>query len=209
MTMRPMRTVQRRSHRLWPADLGHVLERVAAGFSLRNVEKGDRILAEPTKQPVRERPHRLSKDLYTGEAIVAFTACVAARNALCSDFNVVEVFAAELGRAAARHTCAVVVYCFMPDQLHVLLQGTAPDADLWRAMVLFKQQTGYWLKKNRPHMSWQKDFHDRVLRQDENLVDYIRYIANNPVRARLVKDWREYPSVGSDTLDLEETLGAA
>ncbi len=166
-------------------------------------------MTAPARQHVRERHHRLARDLYTGEAIVAFSACLAARDCLFSDIQVAEVFTADLRMAAARHSCVVVAYCFMPDHLHVVLQGTSHEADLWRAMVLFKQRTGYWLKRNRPDVRWQKDFHDRLLRREENLIDHIRYIANNPVRAGLVQDWRDYPLIGSDVVRLEETLGAA
>ena len=162
-----------------------------------------------TRQPIRERHHRLPKDLYTGEAIVAFTACVLGRETLFSDHSVVEVFATELRRAASRHACAVVVYCFMPDHLHVVFQGTSPVADLWSAMVFFKQRTGYWLKSNRPGVRWQKDSHDRVVRRQENLVDYVRHIVDNPGRHGLVPDWRDYHGLGSDVFKLEDLLGAA
>jgi putative transposase len=140
---------------------------------------------------------------------VAFTACVAGRDPLFSDLDVAKIFAAELGRAAARYACAVVVYCFMPDHLHVVLQGKSPEADLWRAMVFFKQRSGYWLKRMRPGVRWQKDFHDRAVRRDENLVDHLRYVVNNPVRAGLVEDWREYPCLGPDVFSLKELFSAA
>ena len=163
----------------------------------------------PVRPPVREHTHRLAKNLYTGETIVAITACLAARNTLFSDLPVAEGFAGDLRIAATRHHCVVIVYCFMPDHLHVVLQGAAPEADVWRAMILFKQRTGYWLKRNRPGVRWQNDFYDRIVRRDENLADHIWYVVNNPVRAGLVEDWRQYPCVGSDVFRLEELFGAA
>ena len=40
---------------------------------------------------------------------------------------------------------------------------------------------------------WQKGFHDRAIRHDEDIVAIARYIIANPVRAGLVKSIRDYP----------------
>jgi REP element-mobilizing transposase RayT len=89
----------------------------------------------------------------------------------------------------------------MPDHLHVILSGGSNDADTWRAMVSFKQQTGFWLARNRPAIGWQPNFYDHVIRSDENLDVQARYILDNPVRARLVADWTAYPWNGGDMVD--------
>lgn len=97
----------------------------------------------------------------------------------------------------------------MPDHLHVVLQGNSAQADVWRAMVLFKQRTGFWLKRNSPGTRWQKDFFDRILHRDEDLIGELRYIALNPVRGGLAMDWRKCSFLSSDMLNLEDLLGAA
>ena len=73
-------------------------------------------------------------------------------------------------------------------------------------MVMFKQLTGYWLARHLPGVRWQKDFFDRVLRDDDELVRQLRYVAENPVRRGLVRDWREYAFTGSDVYDLGALL---
>ena len=158
---------------------------------------------------VRERRHRLSRDAYVGEVVAAFTASVAGRQPLFTDAHVVGVFAGLLGDAARRHASTVLLYCFMPDHLHLVLRGSTPQSDLWRAMLAFKQQSGFWLSKNSAGARWQKDFYDRVIRRDEDLTAELRYIAFNPVRGGLVGDWADYPFLGSDTLDLRDLIGAA
>ena len=40
---------------------------------------------------------------------------------------------------------------------------------------------------------WQRGFHDRALRQDDNVRDIARYIIANPLRAGLSKSIGEYP----------------
>jgi putative transposase len=156
----------------------------------------------------REIHHRLPREFYRGDATVVFTACVAAAQPLFTDRSVVETFAALLRSAAESHGCVVVIYCFMPDHLHLMLHGRHKSADTWQAMVEFKQRSGYWLKQHRPGVSWQKDFYDHVVRRDEDLGAQVRYIAANPVRKGLVSDWREYPHIGAIGIDLYAVISS-
>ncbi|WP_423835161.1 transposase [Stutzerimonas stutzeri] len=41
---------------------------------------------------------------------------------------------------------------------------------------------------------WQRGFHDRALRQDEDMIEAARYIVANPLRAGLVERIGDYPS---------------
>ncbi|UZE26759.1 transposase [Pseudomonas asplenii] len=40
---------------------------------------------------------------------------------------------------------------------------------------------------------WQRGFHDRLIRRDEDLPGVARYVIANPVRAGLVKRVHDYP----------------
>ena len=55
------------------------------------------------------------------------------------------------------------------------------------------------------HPLWQAGFHDRALREDEDLRVAARYVVANPLRAGLVDDiadWRHWGSAwGRETLD--------
>lgn len=158
---------------------------------------------------VIESHHRLPRDAYRGCIAASFTACVAQRLPLFTEKVIVERFAQILRESSRRHSTAVVLYCFMPDHAHIVLQGRDPRADTWRAMVAFKQRTGYWLKKNSRGVAWQKDFFDRIIRSNDELVRMLRYIADNPVRAALVDAWHEYPFIGSDVYNLGDIFSAA
>jgi putative transposase len=158
---------------------------------------------------VRERRHRLPREAYVGQVAVAFTACVGRREPLFQDSGVVHQFASLLRDCAQRYASSVIIYCFMPDHVHVVLQGNEENADLWRAVVAFKQRTGFWLKRNSPGVAWQKDFFDRVIRGDSDLLRTLRYVAENPVRAGLAVVWNEYPFLGSDVYVLEDVFSAA
>ena len=147
------------------------------------------------------RKHRLPLECYRGRVAVAFTACLRFADGARLDDESAALFQTKLTDGATRFGCAVEVWCLMPDHLHVILTGRTDDADTWRAMVDFKQQTGYWLAQNRPAIVWQKDFYDHVIRSDESLDVQARYVIENPVRAGLVTDWTAYPWTGGEVVD--------
>jgi REP element-mobilizing transposase RayT len=156
------------------------------------------------RRPVRRLRHRLALETYRGEVTASFTACVAGKQDLFVSSDIVGIFRQALWRASDRYQCEVLIYCFMPDHLHVALHGRTPSSDLWKAMTLFKQVTGHWLARHLPRVQWQKDFFDHILREEDELVRQLRYIADNPVRRGLVTEWHAYPFTGSEVLDLWE-----
>jgi putative transposase len=158
---------------------------------------------------MEEKKHRLPRYCYRGEVAVAFTACVAGGRGLFLDEAAVQASVAALEQAAEHNECTVPVYCFMPEHVHLILQGTCATSDTWQAMVEFKQRSGFWLKRNRPGIRWQKDFYDHVIRRDEDLGAQVRYVANNPVRRGLAENWDEYAHSGAIGLDLRDVMEGA
>lgn len=45
----------------------------------------------------------------------------------------------------------------------------------------------------KPGCIWQAGYHDRALRDDARVQDAVDYCLQNPVRAGLVEDFRDYP----------------
>jgi putative transposase len=152
---------------------------------------------------VRERKHRLPEEAYTGFAITAYTLCISGRYPAFTDHTLFQTFESYLQEALTKHSVDALVYIFMPDHCHLLLQGKERFSNSRKAVISFKQTTGYWLSKNRSQISWQKDFYDHVLRKDDDLNKQIRYILLNPVRKELVSSWDEYPFKGSTAFDIE------
>jgi putative transposase len=155
---------------------------------------------------IREQPHRLPRECYRGRVTVAFTACIKERRSPFREARVVKQFLELLQKSVEKNLCLVPIYCFMPDHLHLILQGLEDSADTWKAMVDFKQQSGYWFGRNLPQFAWQKDFYDHVIRAHEDLGAQIRYFADNPVRKALVPVWSDYPFTGAIGIDLKEIL---
>jgi putative transposase len=158
---------------------------------------------------VREKRHRLPKEAYVGRIHVAFTACVADRNALFHEPAVVQVFLAILREELGRFGCSAPVYCFMPDHLHVIVQGGTDRSDTRGAIAAFKQKSGFWLRHHHADCAWQKDFWDHIIRCSEDLGKQVRYIAENPVRRGLAREWSEYPHTGAIGHELREILANA
>jgi putative transposase len=153
---------------------------------------------------VSEKKHRLSLDLYKGLVSVDYTACTRNRATVFAKTLRAEQAAKVLVEEAARWKCAIVIFQFMPDHVHILLKGTREESDTYRTMKMFKQKTGFVFSQAGCGIVWQKDFYDHILRDEEDLSNHLRYILGNPVRKGLASTWQEYPFRGSTVFDLEQ-----
>jgi len=98
----------------------------------------------------------------------------------------------------------VLAYCFMPDHLHLLIEGKEEDSDFRKFISMFKQKINYHFKNIEGNPLWQKDYYEHVLRRDENTIQVIKYILDNPVRKGMVKDFRDYPFLDFFVYNLRE-----
>jgi len=62
----------------------------------------------------------------------------------------------------------VLAYCFMPDHLHLLLEGKEED-NLIRIMKMFKQISAYRYRQTSGEPLWQKGYYDHILRRAGDL----------------------------------------
>jgi len=91
----------------------------------------------------------------------------------------------------------------MPDHVHLLLGGQE-NSDLRNYIKAFKQVSAYSFKKEFNDILWQRSYYEHVLRRDEDVEDIALYILNNPVRAGIVQDFKQYPYSGSSLIDIKE-----
>ncbi len=156
---------------------------------------------------IQEKKHRLPREAYRGFVRASFTACIEKRNNYFLSEEAFKIHEGHLLRALSQHHCASEVYLFMPDHLHVIIAGLDPDADIYGAMRVFKQYSGFWFGRNQRDVHWQEDFYDHILRQEDDLAKLITYILNNPVRAGICERWNDYPFKGSTVFDLVTWTG--
>jgi putative transposase len=91
----------------------------------------------------------------------------------------------------------ILAHCYMPDHLHLLVEGRTDDSDLIGFVNGAKQQSGYWHVRRYQSPLWQTGWFDHILRDDESLERHVSYTLANPVRAGLVEGWRDWPYSGT------------
>jgi len=94
----------------------------------------------------------------------------------------------------------------MPDHLHMLVHGLSETADLRAFASRAKQFSAYEYSRARGQRLWQPSYYDHLVREGEDVLGFMAYIAMNPVVAGLAKRPEDYALLGSLTLGREEML---
>jgi REP element-mobilizing transposase RayT len=110
-----------------------------------------------------------------------------------SDRKDFETFLSVLQEAALMFDLRIAAYCLMSNHYHILLQ--TPAGNLSRAM---RHINGVYTQ--RYNRRWDVDgqlfrgrFKSILIEEDTYLLQLLRYIHKNPLRAKTVKEIREYP----------------
>jgi putative transposase len=152
------------------------------------------------------RPRRLTGFSYLGPHQYSLTFCTRKRQRVFLDPDHVATTLTAIRKTALEEQFALLVYCVMPDHVHLLVEGLADTSDLRRFAKRAKQRAGahYALHSGKP--LWQEGYFEHVLRGEENAKTIARYIIENPVRAGLVNTPFEYPHIGSDVWILKDLI---
>lgn len=154
-------------------------------------------MMDGTPSPAHGSLPRLAPEAYRGRAFVHWTMPIDHRatgwlNPL-HHARLRELLCHALGR----HGVVCALYCLMPDHGHFLLCGTADSSDQLLAVRRFRRE---WNRLLAPSHRLQSKAHDHVLRENERARAAFQkvawYIADNPVRAQLVAEWKSWPYVG-------------
>ena len=104
-----------------------------------------------------------------------------------------------LCHAFAHHRLACPAYCLMPDHAHFLWLGRNETSDQKHATKLFREAWNRELRRNGYEL--QRRAYDEVLREGQRehaaFSAVAHYVFENPVRAELTTEWREYPFLGA------------
>ena len=101
---------------------------------------------------------------YRGVRRYSLTICTYGRSHVFIDKDIVQSVLDDIERAADAEHFRVLAYCFMPEHLHLLVQGESDTADLQRFVKGWKQMTGFKYAKECGSRLWQVGFFDYVLR---------------------------------------------
>ena len=143
-------------------------------------------------------------ECYRGAGRYFLTICTADRQEFFASSKCVEQVTLDLLRTMADYRFDGIAYCFMPDHVHGLFEAATADCDFAKFASMFKQRSAFAHKARTGKKLWQEGYHDRALRQEEQTLDVVAYILENPVRNGLCTDPRRYPFVGSSVYSVEE-----
>ena len=103
------------------------------------------------------------------------------------------LYRALLGEAARRAGASVWAYCLMPNHVHLIVAPSDPDGLRRTFADAHRRYTGFINARHRwtGHL-WQGRF-GAVAMDEAHLAAAARYVALNPVRARLVDRARDWP----------------
>ncbi len=152
------------------------------------------------------KPDHLKHFDYIGLHRYFLTFCTYRRHLLFVTRERVDVALAQILRAAADEHFALIAYCFMPDHLHLLIEGQRDDSDGRRFIARAKQFSGFYYKKTFGAVLWQRYGFERTLREEDATLGVARYILENPVRAHLASRVGEYPFFGSSVYTVDEIV---
>ena len=80
----------------------------------------------------------------------------------------------------------LISFVVMPNHVHVLLVQN-PEFPIKQIVQNSKSFTSHEINQvlNRSGILWQKDYFDRLIRDEQHFANCVRYIRRNPVKARL------------------------
>lgn len=157
---------------------------------------------------MRDRRPRLDPSLYIGLRRYYLTFCTADRRPRFSDADVVDLALQQFRQCATLCCMAIVAYCFMPDHVHLLVEGCTDGADALAFVHQAKQRSGFAFARRQSGRMWQPSFYDCVLRDGVATVSVARYIFENPVRGGMVTEPADYHFSGSSRFTVEQMLEA-
>lgn len=107
-----------------------------------------------------------------------------------------DLFASLIAEIIERFRMRVHAYCWMTNHVHLLMQVS--DAPLGQAMMRIASRFARHMQKQRPTTGhfFERRYRAILVDADEYLLELVRYIHLNPVRAGIASDPSTYPWSG-------------
>ncbi len=138
-----------------------------------------------------DRLRRLDR-IFIRAPVYFVTACTAGRAPLLARPEVNQAFL-KFTEAGPDHGAWIGAYVLMPDHIHAFVALDEECADLSSWMKSLKHALSKALGQvGVAGPCWQKGFFDHVLRSEESAAEKWEYVRQNPVRAGLVREWRDW-----------------
>ena len=145
----------------------------------------------------RNQPH--GKELRKGRfsetgLIYLITTCCVERNRVFERLDLGEIVEDEMRKSDAAKNTRTLAFVVMPDHLHWMIELLAGN-DLPSVVRRVKGRSAHRINRmvGRTGRIWQPGYHDRALRNEEDLEAVGSYVIYNPVRAGIVQTIHDYP----------------
>lgn len=125
--------------------------------------------------------------------IYLITAVVHQRQPFFADWRLGRLVVKQLREAQEDGWADFLTWVVMPDHVHCLLQLRNRTLAEVMCRIKARSSRAVNLALGRQGRLWQKGYHDRAVRKEEDLKDLARYVILNPVRAGLVTRVLDYP----------------
>lgn len=128
----------------------------------------------------------------TGQ-IYLLTTVTHQRRPLFNDLTLGRLLVEPLREAQVSGLASTLCWVVMPDHLHWMVQ--LQDGSLGRLMQRFKSRSAKRVNAvlGTQGQVWQKGYHDRAVRGEDDVQQMARYVVANPLRAGLVQRLGDYP----------------
>jgi REP-associated tyrosine transposase len=114
----------------------------------------------------KNRPRLRTFD-YRGRYRYFLTFCTYLRREVFVSHAVVDPVRSQILQFSELCGFTIPAYCFMPDHLHLLVEGQADHSDLRDFVKRAKQSSGFTYRRQRAARLWQSSYYDHVLRENE------------------------------------------
>lgn len=140
-------------------------------------------MSQATYQSHRLRLGRVSE----AGRLYLITAVTQDREPVFSELSNARILVNTLRMEALQNGVQTWCYVVMPDHFHWLMQLN--DESLGRVVGRVRGVCARRIGRR----IWQRGFHDRAVRRDDDLKALARYVIANPIRAGLVESVGDYP----------------
>ena len=125
--------------------------------------------------------------------IYLLTAVTHLREPVFSDWRAGRLVVDQFRQARTEGCADSLAWVVIPNHFHWLVE--LQNSTLAQLMLATKSRSAREINTylGRSGQFWQRGFHDRAIRREENLLTVARYIIANPLRAGLISRVHDYP----------------
>ena len=139
------------------------------------------------------REHLLRTNRFSEHGHSYLITCVVKdRQPVFTDLRTARMVISEMKRLQVSGVVDSLAWVIMPDHLHWLFK--LKSGSLETLMQSLKGRSAFAINKayGTKKLTWQKGYHDRRVRVEDDLAEMVRYVIANPVRAGLVEHEGDY-----------------